>query len=154
MKFDPSVLRGTPRGLPEYRAQINFPNPLPGGDWTLRHIVNYDLPDVPEMYVHRIGRTARAGASGIATSFCAREERGKLRQIERLTRQTLTIEQNQPEYPRERSAVDAQLGNGKRTIDSKSARGARQDENLAPRPRRGRRVSGGRRHPARERRSA
>jgi hypothetical protein len=38
-----SSLRGTPRGLPEYRAQINFPNPWPGGEWTLRHIVDYDL---------------------------------------------------------------------------------------------------------------
>jgi hypothetical protein len=43
IRIDASALRGTPRGLPEYRAQINFPNPWPGGDWTLRHIVDYDL---------------------------------------------------------------------------------------------------------------
>jgi ATP-dependent RNA helicase RhlE len=55
------------------------------------HVVNYDLPDVPEQYVHRIGRTARAGASGIAIAFCSHEERGNLRDIERLTRNKLTV---------------------------------------------------------------
>ncbi len=50
----------------------------------LAHIVNYDLPEVPETYVHRIGRTARAGASGTAFSFCAMDERPLLGQIERL----------------------------------------------------------------------
>jgi ATP-dependent RNA helicase RhlE len=65
----------------------------------ISHVINYELPDVPEIYVHRIGRTGRAGATGVATSFCGREERDQLRQIERLTRQTLPIEQNQPQYP-------------------------------------------------------
>ncbi|MEQ1548199.1 MAG: DEAD/DEAH box helicase [Chakrabartia sp.] len=50
------------------------------------HVFNYELPNVPEQYVHRIGRTARAGADGIAISFVDGEERGWLRQIERLTR--------------------------------------------------------------------
>jgi ATP-dependent RNA helicase RhlE len=50
------------------------------------HVINYDLPNVPESYVHRIGRTARAGAAGIALSFCNDEERAYLRDIERLTR--------------------------------------------------------------------
>jgi ATP-dependent RNA helicase RhlE len=49
------------------------------------HVLNYELPDVPEGYVHRIGRTARAGAAGIAISLCGAEERGQLRDIERLT---------------------------------------------------------------------
>ncbi len=53
------------------------------------HVVNFELPDVPESYVHRIGRTARAGAAGQAISLCDNEERGLLRQIERLTRQTI-----------------------------------------------------------------
>jgi superfamily II DNA/RNA helicase len=48
------------------------------------HVLNYDLPEVPETYVHRIGRTARAGASGIAISFCSPEEHDHLRAIERL----------------------------------------------------------------------
>jgi ATP-dependent RNA helicase RhlE len=51
------------------------------------HVVNFDLPNVPETYVHRIGRTARAGASGIALSFCEQEERPYLVDIERLTKQ-------------------------------------------------------------------
>jgi ATP-dependent RNA helicase RhlE len=50
------------------------------------HVVNFDLPNVPETYVHRIGRTARAGASGVAWSFCESEERPYLVDIERLIR--------------------------------------------------------------------
>jgi ATP-dependent RNA helicase RhlE len=53
------------------------------------HVINYELPNVPESYVHRIGRTARAGAEGIAISFCDAEEREYLRDIERLTRQSI-----------------------------------------------------------------
>ncbi len=52
-------------------------------------MVNFELPYVAEAYVHRIGRTARAGRSGIAVSLCAPEEKGLLRDIERLTRQDL-----------------------------------------------------------------
>ncbi len=58
------------------------------------HVVNYDLPNVPETYVHRIGRTARAGAAGVAVSFCSREERVYLRSIEKLTRQNISIVKN------------------------------------------------------------
>ena len=50
------------------------------------HVVNFDLPDVPEQYVHRIGRTARAGAEGIAVAFCSPDEKINLRDIEKLTR--------------------------------------------------------------------
>ncbi|MGY4395679.1 ATP-dependent RNA helicase RhlE [Sphingomonas sp. UYAg733] len=50
------------------------------------HVFNFELPNVPEQYVHRIGRTARAGASGVAISFCASDERPYLRDIEKLTR--------------------------------------------------------------------
>jgi ATP-dependent RNA helicase RhlE len=49
-------------------------------------VINYDIPNEPETYVHRIGRTARAGAQGIAVSFCSREELPYLRAVERLTR--------------------------------------------------------------------
>ena len=55
------------------------------------HVINFDLPDVPEQYVHRIGRTARAGADGIAIAFCAPDERGNLRDIERTTRQQIAV---------------------------------------------------------------
>jgi ATP-dependent RNA helicase RhlE len=56
------------------------------------HVINYDLPEVPEQYVHRIGRTARAGAEGKAIAFCSHEERGLLRDIERLTRLKITAD--------------------------------------------------------------
>jgi len=59
----------------------------------ITHVVNIDLPMEPEAYVHRIGRTARAGASGAAISFCDHEERGLLRSIERLTRQSIHVKQ-------------------------------------------------------------
>jgi superfamily II DNA/RNA helicase len=55
----------------------------------ITHVINYDLPNVPESYVHRIGRTARAGAEGFAISFCDHEERAYLRDIERLIRMSL-----------------------------------------------------------------
>jgi len=56
------------------------------------HVVNFELPDVPESYVHRIGRTARAGAAGTAISLCGGDEIGLLRDIERLTRQSIPAE--------------------------------------------------------------
>jgi ATP-dependent RNA helicase RhlE len=55
------------------------------------HVVNFDLPDVPEQYVHRIGRTARAGADGIAIAFCSPDERLNLRDIEKVTRQKVDV---------------------------------------------------------------
>jgi ATP-dependent RNA helicase RhlE len=65
----------------------------------ITHVFNYDLPNVPDSYVHRIGRTARAGASGEAISFCSPEERGELSDIERLIRMTLPTRPGQPERP-------------------------------------------------------
>jgi ATP-dependent RNA helicase RhlE len=55
------------------------------------HVVNYDMPDVPENYVHRIGRTARAGAEGSAIAFCAPEERSELQAVERLIRLRIPV---------------------------------------------------------------
>ena len=55
------------------------------------HVVNFELPNVAEQYVHRIGRTARAGKSGIAIAFCAEDERPYLRDIEKLTRQKVAV---------------------------------------------------------------
>jgi len=57
----------------------------------ISHVVNFELPNEPESYVHRIGRTARAGAGGAAVSFCDAEERAYLRDIERLIKQRLTV---------------------------------------------------------------
>jgi ATP-dependent RNA helicase RhlE len=55
------------------------------------HVINFDLPNVPEQYVHRIGRTARAGRAGQAISFCAPDERAYLEDIQRLTRQEAPV---------------------------------------------------------------
>ncbi|WP_428267400.1 DEAD/DEAH box helicase [Haliangium sp.] len=74
------------------------------------HVINFDLPNEPETYVHRIGRTGRAGASGIALSFCANEERTYLRDIERTVEQDLAVIADHPfhagfeKLPRERPA--------------------------------------------------
>ena len=56
------------------------------------HVINFDLPVDAENYVHRIGRTGRAGADGVALSFCDVSERDVLREIQRLTKQTLAVE--------------------------------------------------------------
>ena len=57
------------------------------------HVVNFDLPDVAETYVHRIGRTARAGAQGLAIAFCSADENGNWRAIEALIRQRVPVMQ-------------------------------------------------------------
>jgi len=57
----------------------------------ISHVINYDLPNIPESYVHRIGRTARAGADGIAISFCDNEEVAFLRDIEKLIQIKLPV---------------------------------------------------------------
>jgi ATP-dependent RNA helicase RhlE len=57
----------------------------------ITHVINFDLPNEPESYVHRIGRTARAGASGVALSLCDNSERPFLRDIEKLTRRRLAV---------------------------------------------------------------
>jgi len=57
----------------------------------ITHVINFELPNEPESYVHRIGRTARAGAEGIAISFCSPDERAYLRDIERLVKRKLTV---------------------------------------------------------------
>ena len=61
------------------------------------HVINYELPNEPESYVHRIGRTARAGASGVALSFCDSEERAYLKDIEKIIRQKIPIMVRQAE---------------------------------------------------------
>ncbi|HJN54962.1 MAG TPA: DEAD/DEAH box helicase [Candidatus Poseidoniales archaeon] len=60
------------------------------------HVFNFDLPDEPEAYVHRIGRTARAGKSGVALAFCDETEGFKLREIERLTGERIEVEEDHP----------------------------------------------------------
>ena len=62
----------------------------------LARVINYDLPNIPETYVHRIGRTGRAAASGVAVSFCDQEERAHLRSIQRLIKQQIPIIKEHP----------------------------------------------------------
>ncbi len=69
----------------------------------ISHVVNFDLPNVPETYVHRIGRTARAGAEGIAISLCDGEEVAFLRDIEKLIRMSIPVTDRRT-HPHARSA--------------------------------------------------
>jgi len=62
----------------------------------LSHVINFQLPNEPETYVHRIGRTGRAGASGIAFSFCDREERPYLKSIHRLIKKEIAVVEDHP----------------------------------------------------------
>ena len=68
----------------------------------ITHVVNYDLTHEPETYVHRIGRTARAGATGAAVAFCAPEEVTNLKAIERLIRRPIPVKNDHPKYERTR----------------------------------------------------
>jgi ATP-dependent RNA helicase RhlE len=69
---------------------------------SVSHVINYELPNVPESYVHRIGRTARAGANGMAISLCSDDERNLLKDIQKVTRQTI------PSFDRRNDKVLAQ----------------------------------------------
>jgi ATP-dependent RNA helicase RhlE len=62
----------------------------------LTHVINYELPDIPETYVHRIGRTGRAGLSGTSFSFCEMEETAALRDIQKLIGKNIPVEENHP----------------------------------------------------------
>ena len=62
----------------------------------LTHVINFDLPNVPETYVHRIGRTGRAGAAGTALSFCDAEEKAYLKDIHKLIAQAIPVTEEHP----------------------------------------------------------
>ncbi len=93
------------------------------------HVVQYELPNVPEQYVHRIGRTARAGTDGSAVAFCAEDERSLLRDIERVTRQKI------PNVDRRNDAALAQLSANANEDEKRTSPGVR--PRGAPQPRRG-----------------
>jgi len=57
----------------------------------VRHVYNYDLPNVPDSYIHRIGRTARAGKDGAAVALCSPEEMGELKAIQKMTGLTIPV---------------------------------------------------------------
>jgi ATP-dependent RNA helicase RhlE len=109
------------------------------------HVINFDLPNVPEQYVHRIGRTARASRSGVAISFCAPDERAYLRDIERLTKQAVPVMETdlslrapraderpqRPEGPKQRRPQQRNRPDGRQ--------GERNDRSASPKPRHGER---------------
>ncbi len=75
----------------------------------LTHVINYDLPNIPETYVHRIGRTGRAGSSGIAFSFCDYEEKIFLKDIQKLISKAIPVVKDHPfDVPLMHSTVSAQ----------------------------------------------
>jgi ATP-dependent RNA helicase RhlE len=74
------------------------------------HVINFDMPVEPESYVHRIGRTGRAGAEGVAISFCMADERGELRAIEKLIGQRLQIEHPEAEFGSNESSTTKEGG--------------------------------------------
>lgn len=71
------------------------------------HVINFELPNVAEQYVHRIGRTARAGASGVAIAFCADDEKSYLRDIEKLTKQKIEHRQLPADFVAEGARLKA-----------------------------------------------
>ena len=88
------------------------------------HVINYELPNVPEDYVHRIGRTARAGASGTAIALCDPSEQPFLRDIEKLTRHKLNIAGGEParHEPSPKKGKGANNGNGRPARPGRSRR--------------------------------
>jgi ATP-dependent RNA helicase RhlE len=98
------------------------------------HVVNFDLPNVPEQYVHRIGRTARAGAAGIAVSYCAEDERPYLRDIEKLTRQKIAIEPLPGNFLAEADRIKRQRAAVAPTLTEHDDRPARPQQRRGRRP--------------------
>jgi ATP-dependent RNA helicase RhlE len=87
----------------------------------LSHVINYELPNVPETYVHRIGRTGRAGASGIALSFCDEEEMEYLKDIQKLIGREITVTEDQPYHMRAASFIFSQSTKKKGSSGKKPA---------------------------------
>lgn len=88
----------------------------------ISHVVNYDLPNTPESYVHRIGRTARAGAEGVALSFCDFQEVAMLRAIEKLTRLRLTTVDDHPYHSPTIGTIGTGLAPAGRTSSRRRSR--------------------------------
>ncbi|ASU35700.1 DEAD/DEAH box helicase [Mucilaginibacter xinganensis] len=79
----------------------------------LTHVINYEIPNIPETYVHRIGRTGRAGASGIALTFCDQEEIEFLKDIHKLIAKEIPVEEGHP-YPMSPQSIVAKHAEGQK----------------------------------------
>jgi ATP-dependent RNA helicase RhlE len=101
----------------------------------ISHVVNFDMPIDPETYVHRIGRTARAGATGVAMSFCDRDELGILRAIERRTRIEIEVGKEFPELAYEIGTRSYRPSSGKPQRSSYGANKPRADRPRNDQPR-------------------
>ncbi|RRB07790.1 DEAD/DEAH box helicase [Larkinella rosea] len=92
----------------------------------LSHVINYELPNIPETYVHRIGRTGRAGNNGIALSFCDSEEKEYLRDINKLISKTIPVIDNHP-YPMETAIASTGTASAARPQTNSGATGNRSE---------------------------
>lgn len=88
----------------------------------ISHVINYEIPNISESYVHRIGRTARAGAQGIAISFCDSEEKAYVRDIEKLIGKSIPLTKDQP-FHSEAVAASTTLSKGKAKAKIESGAG-------------------------------
>lgn len=95
----------------------------------ITHVVNFELPNEPETYVHRIGRTARAGAAGNAISFCDSTEMPYLRDIEKLIGANLTVDREQPYHQERKQSVGKSSGNGQPSRNGQSSRDGQPSRN-------------------------
>jgi ATP-dependent RNA helicase RhlE len=102
------------------------------------HVVNFDMPNEPETYVHRIGRTGRAGASGMAISFCDHEERNDLKSIERLLKRAIEVHDDHPEYTAVLAPAPQAGGNGHGHAPREARHGQGPRKSPGWEPRRGR----------------
>jgi len=84
----------------------------------LSHVIQFDLPEVPETYVHRIGRTGRAGLGGIAIAFCAQDEKHLLRDIQKLIFKTIPVVEEHP-FPLDESILEPEKKSGERGRSSR-----------------------------------
>jgi len=103
----------------------------------ITHVINFELPHEPESYVHRIGRTARAGAKGKAIAFCDAEEKSLLKQIEKVIKMEVPLDPNQPYHS---DAVE-----GARILKPGQAKALIESRGPSRAPQRGRRPQEGRR---------
>ncbi len=110
---------------------------------SVSHVINFELPNEPESYVHRIGRTARAGASGAAVSFCSPEERAYLRDIEKLIQCRLTVMGDEPADAANDGKAPAKRRRPSKAKAKKSHGGTTQKRNRPKRNRRQRRARAG-----------
>jgi ATP-dependent RNA helicase RhlE len=96
----------------------------------MEFVINYELPNISETYVHRIGRTGRAGAEGTAYSFCDAEEKAYLRDIEKLIRKKIPVIENHPfpladNHPVKNPPQQRPQNRSRRPVQKSSVQGSR-----------------------------